>query len=670
MFSKNTQRHHLTGLVTQSLTDAVTHHQAGRLPEAEKQYRVVIGLQPDHADALRLLGALYLQTKKPDQALPLLRQASKVQPKNPEILSNLGVALRETGQLDDAIACLREAIAINPDYIEALNNLGSLFLDQGRAAEAIPLYQHALRLRPDYGTAMGNLASAMSMVGQYEPSIALFSQALKHLPSEAKYFVGQGFAYKKLGKPDDAFACFQKALLLRDNDPDILNQLGHILRDRSQFDEAMNCYKRSLSAKLDPEVFVHIASCWWGQNNLVDAIYCFEQALKLKPDYIHALVNLGAACWGVGRREEGRRAVDEALRLTPDNVGALINRAIMFYEEGQPEKALELFDRALSLDPQNSLAKWRKSFALLALGQYREGWALYENGLADASRRGADPVQGQLWDGQPMPDKHLLIVCEQGLGDSLQFVRYAAEAKKRVGRLSVLCPKPLLRLFQNLSFVDDVFDVIADKSFDAHIAMMSLPHLFGTTLATVPAAIPYLFVDQALQEKWNKKFANVDGVKIGLVWAGSTRAGQMNAGQVDQRRSIGLERMRVLLNQTKARFYSLQKDQPAEQIKLLGLENIITDYMGEVIDFADTAALIQNLDLVISVDTSVAHLAGGLGKPVWVLSRYDACWRWLKNQSVNPWYPTARVFGQPVAGDWDSVLEAVRHELILLLKDR
>jgi hypothetical protein len=181
----------------------------------------------------------------------------------------------------------------------------------------------------------------------------------------------------------------------------------------------------------------------------------------------------------------------------------------------------------------------------------------------------------------------------------------------------------------------------------------------------VPAAVPYLRVDPEIQAKWAAKFAGVAGVKVGLVWAGSAHEGHVNASLIDRQRSVGLERMMPWLDLQGARFYNLQMGKPAEQIAALGLTDRLTDFMGEVEDFADTAAIIQNLDLVIAVDTSVAHLAGGLGKPVWILSRYNACWRWLQNRPTNPWYPTARIFGQPTLGDWDTVMAEVGRELTL-----
>jgi hypothetical protein len=401
-------------------------------------------------------------------------------------------------------------------------------------------------------------------------------------------------------------------------------------------------------------------------GQLQEAILCFEQALRLKSDYVDALDNLGATLWIMGRFADARAKLERALQIEPNNARAITKLGAFLNDEGRIDEALEYYNRALSHAPKRQSALWGKSTALLALGQYREGWKLYETGLGQRDLRGSNPFgAAKPWDGKPAPEKHLLIWSEQGLGDSLQFIRYAELCKERVGKVSVLCPKPLVRLFKALPFVDDAFDAPQEgrSSFDEHVPMMSLPHLFDTVLETVPATIPYLRVDPDLLAKWATRFSGITDMKIGLVWAGSSREGMLSASAVDRRRSVELARMKPWHDLLGAKFFNLQMGAPASQIAALRLADHLTDFMGEVADFADTAAIVQNLDLVITVDTSVAHLAGGLGKPVWILSRFDADWRWLQNRPSNPWYPTARIFGQPTLGDWDSVMTEVGREL-------
>lgn len=390
-----------------------------------------------------------------------------------------------------------------------------------------------------------------------------------------------------------------------------------------------------------PEALNNLGIALQNEGKTEPALDCFEKALYQKPDYADALSNLGAVLLNMGRGTDARVKLERALQVEPDHAGAIANLGSLLYCEGKIGEALEYYNRALVHAPERQTTLFGKSYALLAFGEYREGWKLYEAGLGRRDMRASNPFAAvNPWDGKPAPNKHLLIWHEQGLGDSLQFVRYAELCKQQVGKVSVLCPKSLLRLFKALPFIDDAFDVPEEgrSCFDEHVPMLSLPHLFDTVLETVPAAVPYLRVDPEIQAKWAAKFVGVTGgTKVGLVWAGGSHEGIVIANLIDRQRSVGLERMKPWLDLHGARFYNLQKDKPAEQITALGLAHRLTDFMGEVEDFADTAAIVQNLDLVITVDTSVAHLAGGLGKPVWILSRYNACWRWLQNRPTSPW---------------------------------
>jgi tetratricopeptide (TPR) repeat protein len=602
-------RHNAPNPAARPLAKAMEHHRAGRLTEAEKLYRAAIRLAPRNGDALRSLGALYMQAGKPEQALPLLQDALQAQPNNPEILNNLGVALQKAGRGAEAATRFRQALAISPDYVEALKNLG-----------------HQL---------------------QAEDSFA------------------------------DAAACFEKAWRLRTDDPNILFYLGTNLYKLGNSQAALDCFSQVLQMRPnDPGSYINMGACWRPLGNLQEAVVCYEAAISLRPESVDALSNLGEVLWEMGRGTDARTKLERALQIMPNHTGAIANLSMVLHGEGRMVEALEHHNRVLSYMPEHRETLWDKSFALLSLGEYREGWKLYETGLGHLDLRGSNPfAKAKMWDGAPASDKHLLVWAEQGFGDALQFVRYALLCKERVGTVSVLCRRPLVRLFKALPFVDHVFDVApVGYRFDEQVPMMSLPHLFGTVFETVPAAVPYLRVDPEIQEKWAARFAGVTDAKIGLVWAGGSHRNEVNdkaihaklyakATLMDQKRSVGLERLKPWLDLKGARFYNLQKDEPVEQIATLGLKDRIVDFMSEVADFADTAAIIQNLDLVITVDTSVAHLAGGLGKPVWILSRYNADWRWLQNRPTNPWYPTARIFGQPTLGDWDSVIADVGREL-------
>ena len=545
-----------------ALAEARAHHQAGRLPKAERLYRVALGLRAG----------------------------------DPETLFYLGNVLREQGNPEAALACYMKALQARPDFPEAYVNMGACWCD--------------------------------------------------------------------IGDLNQAVSCFEKALNQRPDLPEARVSLGNVLRELGQPMAALDCYAKALEFNPDDSTaYVNVGICWLIVGDVGQAILMFEEALKLKPNDVNASLALSDALMVMGRHTEARSKLDRAYQLEPDNPEMIGEIGKLLYNEGKIDEALKLYNKSLARAPKQQKVQWDKSLALLTLGQYREGWKLYEAGIGRRELRGLNLFPSvKPWNGQPALGKHLLIVSEQGLGDSLQFIRYAELCKERFARISVFCPhhNPLVRLFKGLSFVDDAFDTIqAGSHFDEHILMASLPHVFGTVLETVPAAVPYLRVDPEIETKWATKFVGVAGLKVGLVWAGRA------ANKSDRERSIGLDRIRSWLDMRGAQFYSLQKDEQAEKVVALGLQNRITDFMGEVEDFADTAAIVQNLDLVITVDTSVAHLAGGLGKPVWILSRYNADWRWLQNRPTNPWYPTARIFGQPSMGDWDSVIAEVGRELAL-----
>ena len=356
---------------------------------------------------------------------------------------------------------------------------------------------------------------------------------------------------------------------------------------------------------------------------------------------------------------------NHGIQLQPTSVDALVNRSSLLMELARPADALKGYNQALGLSPTSLDAQWGKSLALLALGQYAEGWPLYETGFKRPNTRGVVPFQSLAWDGRTFTGKRLLIWGEQGFGDVLQFIRYGALCKERGGTLLVMCRKPLMRLLKNCPFIDDVLETATESDFDYHVPVMSLPNIFGTTLDTIPASIPYLFVSDEARQKWAPRFTTVKKMKVGLVWSGNPRQNQLEAHLVDRRRSMSLELLKPLLRFEHISFYSLQMGEAAEQIKLSEWQNQLINYMPEVDDFMDAAAIIENLDLVISVDTSTAHLAGGLGKAVWVLSRFDGCWRWLQNQEQSPWYPTAHIFGQPTQGNWESVVKKIEQELMV-----
>ena len=398
----------------------------------------------------------------------------------------------------------------------------------------------------------------------------------------------------------------------------------------------------------------------WANGNADDALASCRLALAIDPSSVPALANAGTIMWLNGDVAEAERLYAKAHELDPGHVGVMLNIATLRNEEGDLERSLEWIEKAELQRPHHPEVLWRRALIELAMGDYVNGWAHYEAGLGHEGIRGKGPGFKTLpWDGTAC--KRLLIWHEQGLGDTVQFVRYAKLCKQRAQTVVVLCPTELVALLTSCPFVDDAVDAVRAGDLDQQISIMSLPHLFGTTIDTVPAPIPYLFAAESLAAKWGRRMHR-EGLRVGLVWSGNVRRNHLRFQVIDRNRRLLLEAMQPWLDLPNMAFYSLQKGLPGKEAE----GRNIVDFMDEVDSFADTAAIIANLDLVISADTSVAHVAGAMGKPVWVLSRLDACWRWLRNRPDSPWYPTARVFGQSERGTWHTVVDAVKRELALL----
>lgn len=622
---------------------ATTHHQAGQLIDAEKAYRKLLKVEAANADALRLLGGLYLQTGQLPKAVEYLEKAARLLPQDPETLTNAGSALRGVGRLDEAISRYKQALEVKPDYVGALNNLGSLYYETGHISQALEAYGQVLRFNPESPAAHFNYGNSLLAAGRGHEAIGRYEHALQLKPDYLEAMINLGMALSQAGKGEQsrqwlgiARTWFDKALKADPTNIIAMNNIGNVLRQQGKPEEALAYYR---------------------------------QALRLRPDYVQAAINMASSLRDLNRHEEAIESCRAALRLKPDSADARINIGAFLQDLGRHEEAIEHFTEALKFKPSSLDAKWNKSLSLLSLGRYEEGLPLHEIGLGVPHMRGEYPSPGRRWQGEDLTGKRLLIWSEQGLGDSLQFVRYAALCKAKGARVIMLCPPPLRALFRNCGFIDLLPERVEEQDYDFHAPMMSLPYIFGTVMETIPASTPYLYISEAARAKWADKFTGKESFKVGLVWSGNPRENQLNAHMIDRRRSMNLEMLRPLFDIPGVEFYNLQMGAGAAQIDSCGLRDRMIDLMPEVKDFEDTGAIVEHLDLVISVDTSVVHLVGAMGKPIWVMSRFDACWRWLQNRPDSPWYPTARIFGQQSPGDWAGVVEHVSMALAEIAKN-
>lgn len=437
----------------------------------------------------------------------------------------------------------------------------------------------------------------------------------------------QGCADFAAGRLPRAEAAFRALATRRPEDSSALSNLGGVLNAEHRHDEA--------------------------------EIAC-RRALALTPDSWTAWANLGTALHGRQQRPQAVAAYAEALRRNPDSVNVLTNLGVALAELGQLKPALEAHDAAVALAPDDPEVHCNRALALLAAGDLARGFA--ENEWRwQAPFMLPHGLPGPEWPGGDVAGRTVLLHAEGGFGDTLQFIRYAPMLARRGAKVVLRVQKPLVRLLRRL---EGPAAVIAEDDalppYDWRCPLLSLPHRFGTTLETVPADVPYLFADRQRAESWRQRLAG-RGRLVGLVWAGASRPGMPVAHAMDARRSLPLEAFAPLGRMPGVRLVSLQAGAAGQQMPPPGMPMI--NPMGTCADFDDTAAVVANLDLVISVDTAVAHLAGGLGKPVWLLSRHDACWRWLHGRRDSPWYPGMRLYTQPSPGAWGPVLAEVERDL-------
>ena len=436
---------------------------------------------------------------------------------------------------------------------------------------------------------------------------------------------------------------------------EIINNIGAIYLDRNELDNAIESFQSAI--RKNPEFHIahfNLASSYERKGNLKEAIIHYLKSIKLNPHFYDSAYKLGILYKKIALYDESLIAFDIAVKINPNLDKAYVNMGAINFLKGQYEEAITLFQKAISINNDNADAHWNLALSLLLRGDFKRGWREYEYRwrLKDAI---IPKINIPLWDGKTNKGR-ILIITEQGLGDAIQFIRYVKPLSQRGLQVSVQCQRELKNLFKNIpnleTFTFD--DYLPD--FDFFSPILTLPYLFETTLETIPCEIPYLFANNDKIVKFQRLIGKNEKQKVGLVWAGK------GSHEMDMNRSINLSMLSSLFELKNIEFYSLQKGDASKEVSLF---NNIIDLTGHLEDFSDTAGLIYYLDLIITVDTSVAHLAGAMGKKVWILLPFCPDWRWLLDKEDSPWYPTARLFRQKKAGDWIEVIHNVTQELSL-----
>ena len=540
------------------------------------------------------------------------------------------VQYHQAGNLHQAELLYKQILEMDPLHVDALHLIGVIAHQNGQNDLAVEYIQQALRLHPKFSAAHlahNNLGNALKVQGKLAEAIISYRQALRLKPNFAEAHNNLASTLKEQGQLDEAIAGFQQALRLRPDYAEAHNNLGNALKDQGKFDEAIINYQQALRLKPDfAMAYNNLGNALLKQDKEDEAVVCYRQAVRFKPDFDDAHTNLGAALHNQGKYDEAAACHRQALRLKPDNATAHTN-----------------------------LGMW-----LLLHGNLEQGWPEFEwrwqtKQLKQSCRDFGQP----LWQGNSLPDGTILLHAEQGLGDTIQFIRFAALVKDNVGTVLCECRPVLVRLLQSCAWIDKVIPFGEPlPPFDVHTPILSLPGILKTTLETIPARIPYLHADTARTEAYAPLLGSSQDFKVGIVWQAGRQL-DTDHRHDSERRSMSLALFEPLARLPGVRLISLQKDYGTEQLQEFAGRFPISDLGSTFNDLSDTAALMKNLDLVISADTATAHLAGALGVPVWVPLPLTQNWRWLLYREDSPWYPTMRLFRQKRQGEWDEVFERI-----------
>ena len=610
---------------------AITLQRAGRIAEAERIYAEVLRGDPTDVIALACSAVALRDLGRPEEALARASAAIALKPTT-DAWCTRGASLGDLGRFAEAVASFDQAIALTPQCVEAHNYRGMALLGLQRSAEALASFERALSLRPDSAELHNNRGNALRHLQRFAEALASFERAIALQPGLTPAYNNRGLVLQALGRYREAADSYQRALALQPQFAEAYNNLGTVQSELGQPAEALT-------------------SC--------------SRALQLQPGMPGVHGNLGNALRDLERPEEALAQYDLALREAPQDAHNHCHRGNALFDLKRIPEAIACYQRAIELQPQHAQAHFNESLCLLLSGDFARGLPLYE-WRKQLKPTAARAISGPDWLGEgEVAGRTLFVYADQALGDTLQFCRYAKLAEERGARVVFAVQPQLCELLTGLSPTMQIVapGEAAAGGYDHHCALMSLPLALRTTLADIPAAVPYLYADPRRVAQWRQRIG-AHGFRIGIVWQGSRN-------RIDVGRSVPLEMFARLAAIPGVRLISLQKDARLRSAS----QDLPLEVLDEPFDtgpqaFLDSAAVMSQLDLVITCDTALAHLAGALGRPTWVALKHVPDWRWLLERADTPWYPGMRLFRQSRRGDWDGVFAAIHEELALLAARR
>jgi tetratricopeptide (TPR) repeat protein len=602
-------------------------HLSGNWQQAEAIYLQLLEQNPIDVESLHLLGLLHADTGRPGTGIQILRTAIAIDGPKPWLCRNLGIILERGGDRAGAIACYRQALVETPSDHQLWAATAALLTAEGHNGEAAESWKYALESAKYERQAAFRyrlaLADTLALAGDRKAAVFHYDRVLEQDPKNVDAVFHRAVAYMQENEPLAAIDGFSQTLSLDPGHARAENNLGILFQLLKDHPTAIGHYRR---------------------------------AIRLDPSFHAAIYNLGCAWQEFAQPRAAVAVFRKVLQMQPDHAAAWTNLGNAWLGTNQTERAMECYRKTLELEPAEPAAEWNAGLTALVTGDFANGWRGYEKrfDVKGAPPRRALPMP--LWKGEALAGKSLLLHAEQGLGDTLQFVRYAPVFAAQGARVIVECQRSLIPLLAKsmpaVQWLAPQADAALLPSADYQLPLLSTPAVAGTEIATIPFPEGYLRAPAEAVSRWGKWMGRSGGLRrVGLCWAGNPNH------KNDRNRSIPPEALSELAGAGGVEWVNLQKGR--SEPDTLPMRNAA----AELDDFADTAGLIENLDLVISVDTAVAHLAGALGRPVWVLLPFAPDWRWMLDRTDSPWYREARLFRQPATGQWRPVLRHVAMEL-------
>ena len=650
--------------VKDSLHIAINCFQQGNLEDSKYFFNEILSINPNHSEAWFYIALIADHEGLHNYAIGCLNNALSSDPHNLKYLYTLGDIYHTQNNFDEGVKLFEYIIKINPKDSNGYYNLGVLLQKQTKFAKALSCYQKVLEFDEKNINALYNMGNILIDFKEFGNAVQYFERVIQEQPNSDDSLTNLGFLYLELGDFDRAIAYLNKAILINPDNYIALNNLGKVHEKKCSYFDSLIYFDKAV--KLNPEFAEAYSNRGAVLNELKQfdtALSDFDKAIYLKSDASEAYLNRGNTFREMNRFEEALASYEKAILLNPNYFESYCNRGFIFNDFKLFEQALTNYEIAISLNPSYAEAYINKSFCLLLTGNFIQGWDLYEWRWKVEKLGLLKPIFIQpLWLGsENLAGKTILLHAEQGLGDTIQFCRYAKLVQELGARVLLQVPKALMGLLKGLEGVDQLFAKGSElPEFDYQCPLMSLPLALKTTVETIPAPIPYILSDLGLQNKWRQHLGD-EGFKVAICWQGSTK------GKVDVGRSFPVGLFEGLSKIDGVRLISLQKNEGVEQLKNLPegmrVETLPDNFDSGDNSFLDSAALMKCVDLVITSDTALTHLAGALGVKTWLPLKYVPDWRWMLDRSDSPWYPNHRLFRQTIRDDWASVFKEIEYEL-------